>query len=145
MVLAAMLLRAPARPLSRTAAATSASDGATVGDGRPASWRLASIAFLTSSRKAEERSSTIWAIAKENQKKETKLKRKEKCQNQRKMRKEETEIKVRYSDTFTGNNTKKKNSKEKQRKNANMVSIKSIQHLRQKVADTVLDKRKACK
>jgi hypothetical protein len=38
------------------------------------------------------------------QKKITKLKRKEKCQNQRKMRKRETEIKVRYSDTFTGNN-----------------------------------------
>ena len=36
---------------------------------------------------------------------------------------------------------KKKNEK----KNANMVSIKSIQHLRQKVADTVLDKRKTCK
>ena len=33
MVRAAMLLRAPASPLSRTAAATSASDGATVGDG----------------------------------------------------------------------------------------------------------------
>jgi hypothetical protein len=48
-----------------------------------------------------------------NQKKETKLKRKEKCQNQRKMRKEETEIKVRHSDTFTGNNKRKKNSKEK--------------------------------
>jgi hypothetical protein len=42
------------------------------------------------------------------------------------MRKEETEIKVRYSDTFTGNNKRKKNSKEKQKKNANMVSIKSI-------------------
>jgi hypothetical protein len=26
-----------------------------------------------------------------------------------------------------------------------MVSIKSIQHLRQKVADTTLDKRKTCK
>ncbi len=26
-----------------------------------------------------------------------------------------------------------------------MVSIKSIQHLRQKVADTALDKRKTCK
>ena len=85
MVLAAMLLRAPARPLSRTAAATSASDGATVGDGRPASWRLAAIAFLTSSRKAADLSSTIWAMIEENQKKETKLKRKEKCQNKRKM------------------------------------------------------------
>jgi hypothetical protein len=29
------------------------------------------------------------------------------------MRKRETEIKVRYSDTFTGNNKRKKNSKEK--------------------------------
>jgi len=29
------------------------------------------------------------------------------------MRKRETEIKVRYIDTFTGNNTKKKNQKEK--------------------------------
>ncbi len=61
------------------------------------------------------------------------------------MRKRETEIKVRYSDTSTGNNTKKKNSKDKQKKNANMVSIKSIQHLRQKVADTVLDKRESVK
>ncbi len=52
MVLAAMLLRAPARPLSRTAAATSASDGATVGAGTPASWRLTSMALRTSSRKA---------------------------------------------------------------------------------------------
>jgi hypothetical protein len=58
MVRAAMLLRAPASPLSRTAAATSASDGATVGAGTPASWQLASMAFLTSSRKAEDRSST---------------------------------------------------------------------------------------
>jgi hypothetical protein len=41
------------------------------------------------------------------------------------MRKEETEIKVRYSDTFTGNNTKKKNAKRKmKRKKAKMVSIK---------------------
>jgi len=75
----------------------------------------------------------------QTEKEKKNVKTKEKCE------KEETEIKVRYSDTFTGNNTKKKNSKEKQRKNANMVSIKSIQHLRQKVADTVLDKRKTCK
>jgi hypothetical protein len=112
MVRAAMLLRAPASPLSRTAAATSASDGATVGNGRPAPWRLASMAFLTSSRKAADLSSTTCDMM-ETQKKITKLKRKEKCQNQRKMRKEETEIKVRYSDTFTGDNTKKKNSKRK--------------------------------
>ncbi len=31
------------------------------------------------------------------------------------MQKEETEIKVRYSDTFIRNNTKKKNSKEKRK------------------------------
>jgi hypothetical protein len=40
------------------------------------------------------------------------------------MRKRKTEIKVRYSDTSTGNNTKEKNLKEKQKKNAKMVSIK---------------------
>ena len=40
-------------------------------------------------------------------------------------KKEETEIKVRYSDTFTGDNTKKKKSKRKmERKKAKMVSIK---------------------
>ena len=59
------------------------------------------------------------------------------------MRKEETEIKVRYSDTFTGDNTKKKNSKRKMERK--MQNNKIIQHLRQKVADTVLDKRKTCK
>jgi hypothetical protein len=90
MVRAAMLLRAPASPLSRTAAATSASDGATVGDGRPASWRLAAIAFLTSSRKAADLSSTIWAMIGENQKernqteKERKMsKSKEKCEKEK--------------------------------------------------------------
>ena len=67
-----------------------------------------------------------------NQKKETKLKRKEKCQNQRKMRKEETEIKVRYSDTFTGNNTKKKNAKRKMKRKMQTGKHKIIQHLRQK-------------
>jgi hypothetical protein len=40
------------------------------------------------------------------------------------MRRRKTEIKVRYSDISTRNNTKKKNSKEKQKKNAKMVSIK---------------------
>ena len=55
------------------------------------------------------------------------------------MRKEETEIKVRYSDTFTGDNTKKKEFKKKNgKKNA---KHKIIQHLRQKVADTELDKQ----
>ena len=32
------------------------------------------------------------------------------------MRRRETEIKVRYSDTFTGNNTKKQNSKRKMKR-----------------------------
>ncbi len=71
MVRAAMLFSAPANPLSLTATAISASEGATVGAGIPASWRLASIAFLTSSRKAEERSSTICAMI-EKKKKENK-------------------------------------------------------------------------
>jgi hypothetical protein len=61
------------------------------------------------------------------------------------MRKEETEIKVRYSDTFTGNNTKKKNSKRKMKRKMQTGKHKIIQHLRQKVADTVLDKRKTWK
>jgi hypothetical protein len=54
------------------------------------------------------------------------------------MRKEETEIKVRYSDTFTGDNTKKEFKKKNGKKNA---KHKIIQHLRQKVADTELDKQ----
>ena len=90
MVRAAMLFSAPANPLSLTATAMSASEGATVGAGIPASRRLASIAFLTSSRKAEERSSTIWAMIEENQKernqteKERKMsKTKEKCEKEK--------------------------------------------------------------
>ena len=84
MVRAAMLLRAPASPLSRTAAAMSASDGTTVGDGRPASWRLASMAFLTSSRKADDRSSTTCDMLKRKREKETKLKRKRKMSKPKK-------------------------------------------------------------
>jgi len=66
-------------------------------------------------------------------------KSKEKCE------KEETEIKVRYSDTFTGNNTKKQNSKRKMKRKMQTGKHKIIQHLRQKVADTALDKRKTWK
>ncbi len=61
------------------------------------------------------------------------------------MRKRETEIKVRYSDTSTGNNTKKKNSKRKIKEKCKNGKHKIIQHLRQKVADTALDKQKTCK
>ena len=61
------------------------------------------------------------------------------------MRKRETEIKVRYSDTSTGNNTKKQNSKRKMKRKMQNCKHKIIQHLRQKVADTALDKRRTCK
>jgi hypothetical protein len=77
----------------------------------------------------------------ENQKKETKLKRKEKCQKPKKNVKKRNRNQGKIQRYIY----RKKNLKEKQRKNANMVSIKSIQHLRQKVADTALDKRKTCK
>jgi len=59
--------------------------------------------------------------------------------------KNKTEIKVRYSNTFTGNNTKKQNSKRKMKRKMQTGKHKIIQHLRQKVADTALDKRKTCK
>jgi hypothetical protein len=90
MVRAAMLLRAPASPLSLTATAISAREGTAGGAGNPASWRLASRAFLTSSRKAEDRSSTMWAIVKIKRKKinqtekERKIsKSKEKCEKEK--------------------------------------------------------------
>jgi hypothetical protein len=64
---------------------------------------------------------------------------------QKKNAKKKTEIKVRYSDTSTGTNTKKQNSKRKTKEKCKNGKHKIIQHLRQKVADTALDKRKTCK
>jgi mannitol-specific phosphotransferase system IIBC component len=120
MVRAAMLFSAPANPLSLTATAMSASEGATVGAGIPASWRLASIAFLTSSRKAEERSSTIWAIAKENQKKETKLKRKEKMSKPKKNAKKRNRNQGKIQRYIYRKQHKEKEFKKKnEKKNAN--------------------------
>ncbi len=56
-VVAATLLSAPTRPLSRTAAARSSRDGAAVEvGGRPASWRLSSIAQWISARNSAVRS-----------------------------------------------------------------------------------------
>ena len=60
MVVAAMLLSAPTRPLSRTAAAISSREGATVVEtGRPASSLDAAMARRISSRYSAVRSSTI--------------------------------------------------------------------------------------
>jgi hypothetical protein len=60
MVVAAMLLSAPTRPLSRTAAAISSREGAAVVEGdRPASSLDASMARRISSRYSLVRSSTI--------------------------------------------------------------------------------------
>ena len=79
---------------------------------------------------------------KENWKKITKLKRKEKCQNQKKNVKKRNRNQGKIQRYIYRKQHKEKEFKKKnERKNANRVSIKSIQHLRQKVADTVLDKR----
>ncbi len=85
-------------------------------------------------------------VRKKNRKKDNQTeKEKKNVKTKEKCEKEETEIKVRYSDISTGNNTKKKNSKEKQKEKCKNGKHKIIQHLRQKVADTMLDKRKTGK
>jgi hypothetical protein len=95
MVRAAMLFSAPANPLSLTATAMSASEGATVGDGTPASWRLASMAFLTSSRKAEDLSSTMCAMiqnSKENNQTEKERKMSKSKENAKKKNRNQGKI-----------------------------------------------------
>jgi hypothetical protein len=119
MVRAAMLLRAPASPLSRTAVATSASDGATVGAGTPASWRLASMAFLTSSRKAEDLSSTMCAMI-QNSKERNQTEKERKMSKSKKNAKKRNRNQGKIQRYIYGKQHKEKEFKKKnEKKNAN--------------------------